>query len=100
MKSRAADVKLTTPFPRMGINLERHAPRNPVPLIFSWLPYSHALKQIGFNVNNKTSTANKTKSPPQEKLRHFNTTQPLFMISYKQSPIIFIVNFKNTEKPL
>ncbi|HHE0470218.1 TPA: hypothetical protein ACQYCS_004726, partial [Vibrio parahaemolyticus] len=100
VENSAAYVKLTTPFPRMGINLDFYGQRNPVPLIFSWLPYSHALKQIGFNVNNKTSTANKTKSPPQEKLRHFNTTQPLFMISYKQSPIIFIVNFKNTEKPL
>ncbi|HIF5864569.1 TPA: hypothetical protein ACX3FQ_003921, partial [Vibrio parahaemolyticus] len=83
----------------MGISIDRHAPHNPVPIfsvgcpipthgnkprsayyakssadIFSGLSYSHAWKQIGFNINNKTSTANKTKFPPQEKSRHFNTT--------------------------
>ncbi|MGI2971623.1 hypothetical protein, partial [Vibrio alginolyticus] len=71
------------------INIERHAPLNPVPLIFSWLLYSHAWEQIGFNINNKTSTANKTKFPPQEKLRDFNTSQSSFMISYKKTLVIF-----------
>ncbi|MCS0083884.1 hypothetical protein NDJ28_15740, partial [Vibrio alginolyticus] len=40
-KSSAANFQLVALFPRMGINLERHAPRNPVPLIFSWFLYSH-----------------------------------------------------------